>query len=44
LQLNDRVLGLGVLRREVSPGDEVSVAGSQAQVVHLPFGGEEIEG
>jgi folate-binding protein YgfZ len=44
LQLSDRVLGLGVLRREVSPGDEVSVAGSQAQVVHLPFGGEEIEG
>jgi hypothetical protein len=38
------VLGLGVLRREVSPGDRVSVAGQQGQVVHLPFGGEEIEG
>jgi folate-binding protein YgfZ len=44
LQLDDRVLGLGVLRREVSPGDRVSVDGRQGQVVHLPFGGEEIEG
>lgn len=44
LRLNDRALGLGVLRREVSPGDRVSVAGRQARVVNLPFGGEEIDG
>jgi tRNA-modifying protein YgfZ len=44
LQLDDRVLGLGVLRREVSPGDRVSVAGREARVVRLPFGGEDLDG
>ncbi|MEP6573255.1 MAG: hypothetical protein ABJD11_11195 [Gemmatimonadota bacterium] len=38
------VLGLGLIRREVSPGDTVSAGGIQAEVVALPFEGSQLEG
>jgi len=44
LTLEDRVLGLGVLRREVSPGELVLAGGRQARVVTLPFGADEVDG
>ena len=44
LSLEDRMLGLGVLRREVSPGELVLAGGRQARVVGLPFGMDEVDG
>ncbi len=44
LTLEDRVLGLGVLRREVSPGETVTAGGRRAKVVALPFGVDEVDG
>lgn len=43
LTLEDRTLGLAVLRREVEPGDEVIAGGLRARVVGLPFGAREVE-
>jgi len=44
LQLDDRTLGLGIIRREVGAGAEVTAGGRRAVVVGLPFGGEDVEG
>ncbi|MBA3497622.1 MAG: hypothetical protein M3Q93_14845 [Gemmatimonadota bacterium] len=44
LTLEDRVLGLGVLRREIGPGEEVTAGGRRAKVVALPFGVDEVDG
>ena len=44
LTLEDRVLGLGLLRREVSPGETVTAGGRRARVVALPFGADEVDG
>lgn len=44
LALPDRVLGLAVLRREVHPGNRVTIGGAPAIVLDLPFGAEDIEG
>ena len=38
------VLGLGVLRREVEPGETVMAGGRRATVVALPFGADEVDG
>jgi hypothetical protein len=42
IRLEDRALGLALLRREVSPGDEVMAGGRRALVVGLPFVGLEL--
>jgi folate-binding protein YgfZ len=42
IMLEDRALGLALLRREVSPGDEVMAGGRRALVVGLPFVGLEL--
>ncbi len=42
LRLEDRALGLALLRREVSPGDVVMAGGRRALVVRLPFVGLEL--
>jgi tRNA-modifying protein YgfZ len=44
LTLEDRVLGLGVVRREVEPGETVTAGGRRATVVALPFGADEVDG
>jgi len=44
LNLPDRVLGLAVLRRELNPGDRVSVGDGPAMVLDLPFGPRDVEG
>jgi folate-binding protein YgfZ len=44
LTLEDRRLGLGTIRREVSPGDVVLAGGAEATVVTLPFGTDELDG
>jgi folate-binding protein YgfZ len=44
LTLEDRVLGLGVLRREIAPGESVMAGGRRARVVALPFGADEVDG
>ena len=44
LTLEDRVLGLAVLRREVEPGETVTAGGRRATVVTLPFGADEVDG
>jgi folate-binding protein YgfZ len=44
LTLEDRVLGLGVLRREIEPGETVTAGGREATVVPLPFGADEVDG
>jgi folate-binding protein YgfZ len=44
LTLEDRVLGLGLVRREVEPGETVTAGGRRARVVALPFGAEEVDG
>lgn len=43
LMLNDRMLGLALLRREVAIGDEVRVGGRMARVVALPFAPQELD-
>jgi folate-binding protein YgfZ len=37
IMLPDCVLGLGMIRREVGPGDLVTAGGLQAEIVSLPF-------
>jgi tRNA-modifying protein YgfZ len=44
LTLEDRMLGLGLLRREVGPGETVVAGGHRATVVALPFGADEVDG
>lgn len=44
LSLEDRMLGLGMLRREVGPGERVVAGGREARVVAVPFGGDEVDG
>lgn len=44
LTLPDRVLGLAVIRRELQPGNRVTVGDSPAVVIGLPFGPEDVEG
>jgi tRNA-modifying protein YgfZ len=44
LALDDRLLGLAPIRREVSVGDEVDAGGKKARVVALPFGAEDLDG
>jgi folate-binding protein YgfZ len=44
LTLDDRVLGLSVMRREVEPGETVTAGGREATVVTLPFGADEVDG
>ncbi|HTK40070.1 MAG TPA: hypothetical protein VL287_00670, partial [Gemmatimonadales bacterium] len=44
LALDDRLLGLAPLRREISVGDEVEAGGRRARVVALPFGSEDLDG
>ena len=44
LTLEDRVLGLGLVRREVEPGETVTAGGRRATVVALPFGADEVDG
>jgi folate-binding protein YgfZ len=44
LTLEDRALGLAVIRREVVPGDAVVAGGRRAMVVGLPFGVPDVEG
>lgn len=43
LTLDDRSLGLALVRREIEPGDDVVAGGSHAMVVRLPFEAELIE-
>jgi hypothetical protein len=38
------MLGLGLLRREVGPGESVVAGGHRATVVALPFGADEVDG
>lgn len=44
LELDDRMIGLAPLRREVSVGDIVEAGGRRATVVALPFGPADIDG
>jgi tRNA-modifying protein YgfZ len=44
LALDDRIIGLAMVRREVAPGSEVSVGGRPAKLVGLPFGAEDLDG
>lgn len=44
LILPDRALGLGLVRREVHPGNRITAGGSPAVVIEVPFGTEDIEG
>jgi folate-binding protein YgfZ len=42
--LDDRILGLAVVRRVVEPGATVVAGGREATVVGLPFGADEVDG
>jgi folate-binding protein YgfZ len=44
LSLEDRAIGLGLIRREVSVGEELVAGGQPATVVALPFGPEDLDG
>ena len=44
LELDDRVLGLVMIRREVGPGDVVLAGGMEATVLGLPFGAADLDG
>lgn len=44
LNLPDRVIGLAILRRELQPGNRVTVGGAAAVVTELPFTTADIEG
>jgi len=44
LVLDDRLLGLAPIRREVAPGEEVEAGGRPARVVALPFAAEDLDG
>lgn len=43
LTVDERTLGLALMRREIEPGSEVVAGGRGATVVRLPFGGEELD-
>jgi folate-binding protein YgfZ len=44
LVLEDRIIGLAPIRREVEPGAEVTAGGRAATVVALPFASEDLDG
>jgi tRNA-modifying protein YgfZ len=44
LSLEDRAIGLGLIRREVAVGEELLAGGQPATVVALPFGPEDLDG
>src|SRR3954449_2755214 len=44
LSLDDRAIGLGLIRREVAVGEELVAGGQPATVVALPFGPEDLDG
>jgi folate-binding protein YgfZ len=44
LSLEDRAIGLGLIRREVDVGEELVAGGQPARVVALPFGPEDLDG
>ena len=44
LSLEDRAIGLGLIRREVEVGEELLAGGQPATVVALPFGPEDLDG
>jgi tRNA-modifying protein YgfZ len=44
LSLEDRAIGLGLIRREVEVGEELVAGGQPATVVALPFGPEDLDG
>jgi tRNA-modifying protein YgfZ len=44
LSLEDRAIGLGLIRREVEVGDELMAGGQPATVVALPFAPEDLDG
>ena len=44
LTLEDRAIGLGLIRREVAVGEELVAGGQPATVVALPFGPEDLDG
>jgi tRNA-modifying protein YgfZ len=44
LSLEDRAIGLGLIRREVGVGEELLAGGQPATVVALPFGPEDLDG
>jgi folate-binding protein YgfZ len=44
LSLEDRAIGLGVIRREVGVGEELLAGGHPVTVVALPFGPEDLDG
>ena len=44
LELPDRVLGLGIVRRELGPGDRVTAGGVRAEITELPFTTADLEG
>jgi tRNA-modifying protein YgfZ len=44
LSLDDRAIGLGLIRREVGVGEELVAGGQPATVVALPFGPEDLDG
>lgn len=44
LTLPDRALGLGVVRRELGPGDRVLAGGVRAEITELPFTTADLEG
>jgi tRNA-modifying protein YgfZ len=43
LSLEDRAIGLGLIRREVAVGEELLAGGQPATVVALPFGAEDLD-
>jgi hypothetical protein len=44
LSVEDRAIGLGLIRREVGVGEELLAGGQPATVVALPFGPEDLDG
>jgi folate-binding protein YgfZ len=44
LSLEDRAIGLGLIRREVAVGEELLAGGQPATVVALPFGPDDLDG
>jgi folate-binding protein YgfZ len=44
LSLEDRAIGLGLIRREVGVGEELVAGGQPATVVALPFGPDDLDG
>jgi tRNA-modifying protein YgfZ len=44
LSLEDRAIGLGLIRREVALGEELLAGGQPATVVALPFGPDDLDG